>query len=77
MFDVNLRPPYDKEEMIACIKKSAQDSYMVKVNEEELELISGWILTSEYQDTIGQRLSLTISTDRRTLVFKDSSSFQD
>ena len=48
VFDLNLRPPYDREEMIACIKKSAKEAFMVKVNEEELELVSEWILTSKY-----------------------------
>ena len=48
MFDLNLRPPYDKKEMITCVKESAQEAYMVKMNEEELEIVSEWILTSKY-----------------------------
>ena len=77
MFDLNLRPPYDKEEMMTWVKKSAEEAYMVKMNEEELELVSGWILTSKYKNAIGQGLSFTLPTDRGTMVFKDSTPIQD
>lgn len=47
IFDVNLRPPHYSQDLVALLLQQAD---MVKMNDEELRLISGWYGLSERDD---------------------------
>jgi len=49
-FDVNLRPPYDKKDVVG---PSLEKSVLVKLNDEELERLAGWFdIGGGYEESI-------------------------
>ena len=53
VFDVNLRAPFYGKELLETLLKTAD---IVKMNDEELELIAGWYYESESEENLAKKL---------------------